>query len=84
MYNKFIARAFFHTPNELREEIEEAGFSFEKNIAIEGPAWIVPSFEKKWGHEESKKQLLRICKFVEEQESLMGMSPHILAVGRKS
>jgi SAM-dependent methyltransferase len=82
-YNKFIARAFFHTPKELKQEIESVGLIHEKTLAIEGPVWIVPSFDEKWEQEESKERLLKICQKVEEQESLMGMSPHILAVGRK-
>lgn len=82
-YNKFLARAYFHTPTELKQEIEEAGFSHEKTLAIEGPAWIVPAFEEKWNQLESRETLLQICKSVEEQETLLGMSPHILGVGRK-
>ena len=83
-YKTFIARAFFHTPNELKEEIEETGLHFEKNIAVEGPVWMVPTFDEKWEQEESKIELLKICQLVEEQESLMGISPHFLAVCRKS
>jgi len=82
-YNNFIARAFFHTPKELKNEIEEIGIIYEKTLAVEGPVWIVPTFEEKWEHEESKMQMLKICKMVEEQESLMGLSPHFIIVGRK-
>lgn len=83
-FKNFIVRAFFHTPIELKEEIEVSGLSHEKTIAIEGPVWIVPTFEEKWDKPKSKQKLLQICSLVEEQESLLGMSPHILAVAKKS
>ncbi|WP_141431757.1 bifunctional 2-polyprenyl-6-hydroxyphenol methylase/3-demethylubiquinol 3-O-methyltransferase UbiG [Bacillus sp. 03113] len=82
-YDIHIPRAFFHTPNELKEEIELAGFYHEKTIAVEGPVWIVPTFEEKWEQEVSKRNLLKISRLVEEQESLMGVSPHMLAICRK-
>ncbi|MGJ7921655.1 class I SAM-dependent methyltransferase [Neobacillus sp. LXY-4] len=82
-YENHIPRAFFHTPKDLKEEIELAGLSHEKTFAVEGPAWIVPTLNEKWEQEDSKNQLLKICKMVEEQESLKGMSPHFLAVCRK-
>ncbi|WP_334072523.1 class I SAM-dependent methyltransferase [Paenibacillus sp. A14] len=81
-YPHFIARAFFHTPAELKCEMEEAGLCHEKTAAVEGPVWIVPAFEEKWAGRESRERLLAICRMVEEQESLLGMSPHLLAVAR--
>ncbi|HYE68079.1 MAG TPA: hypothetical protein VEA58_05665, partial [Anaerovoracaceae bacterium] len=79
----FIARAFFHTPEELKAEIEEAGLTHEKTLGVEGPIWIGPAFEEKWKDEKSKERLLKIAELVEDQESLIGMSPHMLAISRK-
>lgn len=82
-YPNFIARAFFHTPEELKVEIEEAGLAYEKTLSVEGPVWIVPAFEQKWTDIKSKERLMKIAELVEEQESLLGMSPHMLAISRK-
>ncbi|WP_232101746.1 hypothetical protein [Paenibacillus sp. URB8-2] len=82
-YPNFIARAFFHLPNELKEEIEESGFNHLSTAAVEGPVWIVPTLAEKWGNPESRAALLRISSIVEEQESLLGMSPHLLAAAKK-
>ncbi|MFD1176657.1 class I SAM-dependent methyltransferase [Paenibacillus puldeungensis] len=82
-YPNFIARAFFHTPEELKAEIEEAGLAYEKTLSVEGPIWIVPAFEQKWTDKNSKERLMKIAELVEEQESLLGMSPHMLAISRK-
>ncbi|MFC3748414.1 class I SAM-dependent methyltransferase [Paenibacillus sp. GCM10012306] len=82
-YPSFISRAFFHLPEELNSELAEAGFMDTKMLAVEGPVWIVPTFTEKWKNEHSRAELLKICSLVEEQESLLGMSPHMLAVAKK-
>lgn len=82
-YPKFISRAFFHLPAELRNEIEASGLTHLTTIGVEGPAWIVPAFAEKWENKQSREALLKISSLVEDQESLLGMSPHMLAVARK-
>ncbi len=82
-YPGFIARSFFHLPKELKKEVELAGLKCEKILSVEGPIWIVPTFEEKWSEEHSRKRLVEISRKVEEQESLIGMSPHILAIAKK-
>ncbi|KGG79782.1 hypothetical protein [Caloranaerobacter azorensis] len=82
-YPGFIARAYFHLPDELTNEITEVGLKHEKNIAVEGPVWIVPAFEEKWNFEDSRRRMLKIAKIVEEEKSIMGMSPHFVAIARK-
>lgn len=82
-YPRFIARSFFHLPEELRIEIEEAGFKNEKMLAVEGPIWIVPAFEEKWENENSRERLLKISQKVETDKNIMGMSPHLLAIATK-
>lgn len=82
-YPYFIARSYFHTPQELAEEIEKCGFCNAKTLSVEGPVWIVPSFEEKWSDHEDRSKLLEICQRVEDHESLMGISPHILSIARK-
>jgi hypothetical protein len=79
----FIARAFFHLPEELKEEIHAVGFKHENTMAVEGPTWIVPAFEEKWANDSSRTRLLEISRMVESHENIMGMSPHLLAVARK-
>lgn len=82
-YPYFIPRSFFHLPGELKEEIEEAHLKHEKTLAVEGPIWIVPAFEEKWAEDSSRERLLAITRKVEGHESILGMSPHLLAIARK-
>ncbi|MBY9080878.1 class I SAM-dependent methyltransferase [Paenibacillus sp. HN-1] len=82
-YPGFIARAFFHLPEEMREEIRNAGFEEPELFAVEGPLWIVPALEDKWNEPDSRKMLLELGSALETQENLLGMSPHLLAAARK-
>lgn len=82
-YPGFIPRSFFHLPKELRDEINHIGLNVEKVYAVEGIIWFTPEFENKWIDEKSRERLLNITRLTEEQESIMGMSPHLLAIARK-
>ncbi|WP_054939330.1 class I SAM-dependent methyltransferase [Paenibacillus ihuae] len=82
-YPHFISRAYFHLPSELKSELTDAGLTHLSTAAVEGPVWIVPAFSEKWNDPGSREALMQISSLVEEQESLLGMSPHMLAIARK-
>ncbi|WP_157261092.1 class I SAM-dependent methyltransferase [Paenibacillus wynnii] len=83
-FPNFISRAFFHLPAELKSEIVAAGLTHIQTVAVEGPVWIVPAFAEKWEDTKSRETLLKISSLVENQESLLGMSPHMLAIATKN
>jgi ubiquinone/menaquinone biosynthesis C-methylase UbiE len=39
---EWFTTAFFHLPQELRDEVIEADFMVETLVGIEGPAWVLP------------------------------------------
>lgn len=82
-YHYFIANAYFHTIDELRNEVRKCGFKVVDNHAVEGCIWITPKLDEKWQDTESRNRLLDIIHTTEREETLMGLSPHFLAVGRK-
>ena len=73
----------FHEPAEFRLEIEEAGFSDVKLHAIEGFAAYLPDIETRMSNANKKDSLFHYLRTVESEPSLLGASPHIIAVGRK-
>ncbi len=79
----YFTTTFFHHPEELQEEIEEAGFSFERVIAVEGPVWVMGNFAKHWDDPTKRALLLELLRSVEEEKALMGMSAHLIGIGRK-
>jgi ubiquinone/menaquinone biosynthesis C-methylase UbiE len=82
-YPHFIAKAFFHTPNQLQEELEDVGFHTIRKCAIGGIVWFTPSLDEKWENKASREILLKIIKMTESEDSVMGMSPHFMVVSKK-
>jgi SAM-dependent methyltransferase len=76
-----FTRAFFHLPGELAQEAADSGFTGVSVFAVEGPGWIVPGFDTIWADEQRREAILSIARAVEQEPSLMGMSPHFLAFG---
>ena len=79
----YFTTAFFHHPEELKAEVAEAGFSLTELAAIEGPGWLVSNFEARWSDAAQRKRLLSLVRKVEHEPALLGVSPHLLAIGRK-
>ena len=82
-YPFFIADAYFHTTDEMKKELCETGFRIVNYHAVEGSVWITPALEEKWMAPESRKRMLDIIRATEHEESMMGMSPHFLMIGKK-
>lgn len=75
-----LCDAYFHTPENFREELAEAGFSVERLFAVEGCAWLTPALGEKWEDLACRENLLELVHLTEEEPSLLGLSPHFLAV----
>lgn len=82
-YPFIIANAYFHTIDSLRNEVRKSGFGIVDNHAVEGCIWITPKLSEKWQDTCSRQRLLDIIHATEHEETLMGLSPHFLVVGRK-
>jgi ubiquinone/menaquinone biosynthesis C-methylase UbiE len=80
---EYFTTAYFHTADEIKAEIEEAGLKFEKLIPVESFGWIVNDFNEKMKDSGYMEKLLATIRRVESNEGLLAMSPHIIAVTRK-
>ncbi|HJT01592.1 MAG TPA: class I SAM-dependent methyltransferase [Terriglobales bacterium] len=78
----YFTTAFFHRPEELREEILAAGLAAVELAAIEGPGWLAKDFAQRWADESRRRQLLEWVRKVEHEPALMGLSLHLLAVAK--
>jgi ubiquinone/menaquinone biosynthesis C-methylase UbiE len=79
----YFTTAYFHHPDELRPELERAGFSDVEVLPVEGPFWCLPSFEEVWANDELRARMLGSLRQIEGERSLLGVSAHLLCVGRK-
>ena len=79
----YFTTAYFHRPEDLRAELEEAGFSEVDVMGVEGLAWIFADFESRWADEVLRQDILNIARALEAEPSIVGASAHLLGIGRK-
>ncbi len=79
----YFTTAFFHHPNELKDEINEGNFRDVKLLSIEGFAYYLPDLADRLDSENNRELLLQTLRKIESEPSLIGSSPHIMAVGIK-
>ena len=79
----YFTTAFFHQPEELQSEVEEAGFHLDKLCGVEGPTWILPDVSERWSNDARRKLWLELLERVEDEPALLGASAHFLAVGSR-
>ncbi len=80
----YFTTAYFHHPEELRREIEKAGFRCEKVLPVESLGGLLQDFTKRWEDPGQRAQLLETLRWVEEEPSLLGASYHLLAIAHKN
>ncbi len=76
----WFTTAYFQTPDELGGEVSAASFAVEPVIGIEGPGGYVGTG---WGDPAQRDGILHAARTVERESSIIGLSAHLLAVGRK-
>ena len=79
-YPGWFPTAHFHLPDELAGEITESGLALDCLVGIEGPGGFIGDGA---GDPGKLPHLLRVARLVERDPSLLGLSPHVLAVARK-
>jgi ubiquinone/menaquinone biosynthesis C-methylase UbiE len=79
----YFTDAYFHRPGELSRELLAAGFQVLEIVAIEGPGWLAPGFDRLWNDPTQRERLLSIARKVEREPSILGATAHIMGIGRK-
>ena len=69
--------AYFHRPEELRSEIETAGFAVTGLFGVEGPGWL-----RAESLDDARifGDVVRVARAVEQEPAIIGASAHLLAV----
>lgn len=76
---EWFTTAFFHDPDGLRAEVEDAGLELEALLGIEGPGWLLWEL---WDEPKGRENIMRVARAV-EQEPSMGVSAHLLVAGQE-
>jgi ubiquinone/menaquinone biosynthesis C-methylase UbiE len=79
----YFTTAYFHRPEELRHELETAGFRDVTIFGVEGPAWVLADFERRWSDPVHREDMMKVARALESEPSILGASAHLLGVGHK-
>jgi len=77
---EFFTTAYFHTPEGLAGEIEQAGFTGPAIYGVEGPGQLL---RQEWADPQWREHILFVARSVETQPSLIGVSGHLIAAAAK-
>ena len=80
---RWFTTAYFHLPDELRDELEEAGFERVELVAVEGVGPFLPDLQARLDDRARRDQLLGDLEAIEHEASLLGASAHLLAISWK-
>ncbi|MEV4410462.1 class I SAM-dependent methyltransferase [Catellatospora sp. NPDC049609] len=80
---RWFTTAYFHRPDELPGEVEEAGLTLERRAAIEGPLWMMPDLAQILADGERTAQAMALLRAVEGEPHLWGASSHLLTVASR-
>lgn len=79
----YFTTAFFHHPDEIRDEVLEAGLHLESRLAIEGPAAFTSHFELFWQNEATRENILSVLRTLEAEPTMLGATAHLMTIARK-
>ncbi len=80
---EFFTTSYFHHPDELRQDVLDAGFKLEALVGIEGVGWLLQNFDSMWDDPVKREWILQVVRKLESEPTLLGASSHMMAVARK-
>jgi ubiquinone/menaquinone biosynthesis C-methylase UbiE len=80
----YFTTAYFHVPEELRTELEHAGFENVTVLGVEGPGWLFADFDERWADPLLRQDILHVAEALESERSVLGVSAHLIGIGLKS
>jgi len=79
----WFTTAFFHHPQEIAPEIAQSGLLLEKLLPVESFGYTIPDIDSRLQDPSYSRLVLDSIQRVENEPSLLGISNHILGIGRK-
>lgn len=79
----FFTTAYFHQPEELAQELTDAGLTVHEVQGVEGPAWLLRNHDHHWSNPQRAERLLAAADRLGREPSLLGASAHLLAIARR-
>jgi len=76
----WFTTAFFHHPDELRQEVVEAGLAVRELVGLEGLGGWLPQLSSRWDDPASRDRIVWAARVIGTEPSLLGLSAHLLLV----
>jgi ubiquinone/menaquinone biosynthesis C-methylase UbiE len=79
-----LPSAYFHRPDELKAEFEEAGFNYLATYPVEGLIWMDKNYFETRSDPKKKERIMELMQLTENDPALLSLSPHMMIAGRKA
>lgn len=83
-YPWLLAEAFYHTPEQLKEEFTHHGLASLGVFPVEGIAWLDTSFFASLSDPQKKNTLCSLIEMTERLDHLLPFSPHMMIAAQKT
>jgi ubiquinone/menaquinone biosynthesis C-methylase UbiE len=77
---EWFTTAYFHRPEEIRQELQEAGLECDHVLGVEGLGWVTRDLDAWLDDAMLRDRLLGILRRLEAEPTLLGASHHLLAI----
>lgn len=78
-----LPSAYYHRPDQLRDELEEADLMWLNTYAVEGMIWMDKNYFETRSDPKRKAAIMELIQLTENDQSLLSLSPHMMIVGKK-
>jgi len=78
-----LTEAYYHKPEELKEEFLSQGLTYINIFAVEGMSWLDKDYFANMFNDKKKHTLLELIKITENDSSLLSLSPHMMIAVKK-
>lgn len=79
-----LGTSHLHTARALKAELCAGGFPNAEVHGVMGGAWLAHDIDAIWENEAAKETLMRTVRLLDTHEEIIGLSAHLLAVGKKA
>jgi SAM-dependent methyltransferase len=79
---EWFTTAYFHHPDELRREAEDAGLEVVEVVGVEGLAGWLADLEGPFDSDQHRDAIVFSARAVEAEPTLLGLSAHLILVAR--
>ena len=79
----YFTTAFFHRPEELKEEVLVTGFDQHDLYSVKGPGELARDLQERMSSPGRREQLMDLVRLVEREKTLLGLSSHFAVVATR-